>query len=110
MAGISPMIIAMVVVSVIAQVAAMSLLPMTKGLTQPLPTLAAAVCLLFGVGMIARIAYSGVNLSTIVPIMSAIVPVCAIGVGIVFYGEVASMAKVATLVTACALIGVANLL
>jgi drug/metabolite transporter (DMT)-like permease len=58
----------------------------------------------------ARVAYSGVNLSVLAPMFSAIVPLAAITVGILVYGETVSPAKLGALVTACVLVGVANLL
>lgn len=110
MAGISPLVIVMLLISAGAQILGLFLLPATKGLTLPLPTIAAAAAFLFGIGLMARIAHSGVNLSLLVPVLAAIVPIGAIMVGIFAYGETATLAKVATLVVACILIGVANLL
>ena len=110
MAGISPLVTLMVLISAGAQIFGLFLLPATRGLTQPLPTIAAAAAFLFGIRVMARIAPSGVNLSLLVPVMAALVPIGAIMVGIFAYGEVASLAKIGVLVVACILIGVANLL
>lgn len=110
MTGFSPLVLLMLVASVAAQVLAVFLLPMTKGFTQPLPSIAAAIAVLTGFGLMARIAYSGVNLSTLMPIIAATVPLGGIAAGIIFYGEAASIAKIAALVGACILVGVATLL
>lgn len=110
MAGISPSVIFMILLSIAAQVLGIFLMPLTKGLTQPLPTLAAAIAFLFGIGMMARIAHGGVSLGLLVPWISASVPLGAIAVGVFAYGETVSLAKIGTLVVACILIGVANIL
>lgn len=109
MGAISPFIAMLVAVSAAAQVLGIYLLPMTKGLTQPLPTIGAACAFLFGIGLMARIAHAGVNLSLLIPILSATVPLGAIAVGMLAYGEAASLAKLGMLAAACILIGVANL-
>jgi multidrug transporter EmrE-like cation transporter len=110
MAAISPSVILMLLLSVASQILGLFLLPMTRGLTQPLPTIAAAVAFLLGIGLMARIAHSGVNLSLIVPVIAATVPLGAIAVSFVVYGETATLAKIGTLVVACVLIGLANIL
>jgi hypothetical protein len=40
--------------------------------------------------------------------MAAVVPLCAIAVGILFYGESASFIKLSLLVSACLVIGFAS--
>lgn len=109
MGAISPAIAMLVALSAAAQVLGIYLLPMTKGLTAPLPTIGAALAFMFGIGLMARIAHAGVNLSLLVPVLSATVPLGAIAVSILAYGEAASLAKIGMLVVACILIGVANL-
>lgn len=110
MAGISPTIILMLLGSVAAQVFGIYLLPMTRGLTQLLPTLAAAVSFSIGIGLVARMAHAGISLSSLMPMVAAAVPLGSIAVGILAYGEAASIAKIATLVVACLLVGMANIL
>lgn len=110
MAAISPGIVAMVAASIAAQVFGLFLLPLTRGLTEPLPTLAMAAAFLIGIGLMARMAHAGIDLSLLVPVMCATIPLGGIAVGILVYGEVASVAKIATLVLACIVIGVANIL
>ncbi|WP_340317999.1 hypothetical protein [Rhizorhabdus argentea] len=110
MTNISPGMALMFLVSIGAQVAGVFLLPLTRGLTQPLPTLAAAAAFLLGLGLLARISHAGINLSSLMPIIAATVPLAAVAIGIFAYGETASLAKVATLVASCALVGVASTL
>lgn len=110
MPAVSPGLIVMFMVSGAAQIFGMYLLPLTRGLSQPLPTIGTAAAFLLGVGLMARLVHSGVNLSLLVPVMAAIIPLGASMVGIFVYGEPASLAKTGTLVLACILIGLANTL
>jgi hypothetical protein len=110
MGSISPSVGLMLLGSIGAQVLGVFLLPMTRGLTEPLPTLAAAMAFLFGIGLMARIVHAGVDLSSLLPIIAATLPLGGIAVGILVYGDTASLAKVAVLVAACLLVGVANIL
>ncbi len=50
----------------------------------------------------------GIPLSSLVPLTAAIVPLALIGVGVFFFGESASWAKIAMLVSACLLVGLAS--
>lgn len=110
MNAITPSVMLMVAMSAVAQIFGLYMLPLTKGFTQPLPTLAVAAAFVIGIGLMARVAHAGVNLSLLVPVLAAIVPIGSIAIGILVYGEAASMAKIGTLVLACILIGVANIL
>jgi hypothetical protein len=56
----------------------------------------------------ARLLNSGINLGILLPFMAAVVPLCAIAVGILFYGESASFIKLSLLVSACLVIGFAS--
>ena len=108
MAAISPTVLLMALVSLLAQAAGVSLLPKTQGLTDPLFTAAFALCFALGLGLMARIVHAGVSLGLLIPFMSATVPLVAIMVGIFVYGESASPLKLALLVGACVTIGVAS--
>jgi multidrug transporter EmrE-like cation transporter len=59
------------------------------------------------VGLLSRVLSTGVNLSVLVPLMSAVTPLASIAIGVLLYGEAASLPKVFALFAACALIGVA---
>lgn len=110
MANISINVVLMFFISIASQVFAVYMLPLTRGSTAPIPTLTviASFCL-FAV-LLSRLLNSGLNLSFVIPIISAAIPLGATFVAILVYGESASFAKVASLVVACALIGVANVL
>ena len=105
---VTPSIVFMVVISVLSQVYATYLLPLTRGLTHVPATIGAAVAFLLAMGLMARLVHAGVNLGLLVPIMASTVPICAIVMGILFYGESASLMKIGALFTACLLIALAN--
>jgi len=94
--------------SVIFQLFGLVMLPLTKGFTAPVPTLGAAVGFLLGIGLLARLTNSGVNLSVLIPLLAAVVPLATIAFGVLVYGEVASPLKIVLLVSACILIGFAT--
>ncbi len=97
-------------VSITLQVAALSLLPITQGFSRPLPTIALIVLFITGIGLLARIIATGVPLSILLPVSSAVVPLAVLVVGVTFYGEPASLLRVALLIAACGLIGVATII
>jgi len=108
MATLTPSMIALVATSVICQVIGASLMPMTKGLTEILPTLGFGIAFAIGLGIMARFINSGINLSALLPFMAAVVPLCAIAVGVLVYGESASALKISLLVFSCLTIGFAS--
>jgi multidrug transporter EmrE-like cation transporter len=107
MAAMSPLVIAMIVVSIVAQIVGVALLPRTIGLTDPLNTLLCALCYVVGIGLLARIVHAGVELGIVMPILAAAVPLAAMVLGVVLYGESAAPLKIGLLVSACVAIGVA---
>lgn len=108
MVALTPSIIMMFAVSVIFQIIGLSLMPMTKGVTEIIPSLGSGIAFLVGLGMMARLINSGINLSILLPFMAAIVPICVIAVSILVYGESASITKLSLLVSACLVIGFAS--
>ena len=108
MVTLTPTIIAMLAASVVFQVIGLSLMPLTKGLTEWVPSIGCGIAFLAGLGLMARLLNSGINLGILLPFMAAIVPLCAIAVGIMFYGESASLIKLSLLVSACLVIGFAS--
>lgn len=108
MTTLTPSIIALVATSVVCQVIGASLMPMTKGLTEIIPTLGFAIAFAIGLGIMARLINSGINLSALLPFMAAVVPLCAIAVGVLVYGEPASALKISLLVFSCLTIGFAS--
>lgn len=110
MESISITIILMFVSSIIIQLIGHSMWPLTKGFTKIFPTVVACVTQIIGLVLFAKVIVSGVELSTLVPFAGASQPLVLVFVGIFFYKEKASVLKVATLLGACLLIGVANFL
>jgi small multidrug resistance pump len=108
MITLTPSIIALVATSVVCQVIGASLMPMTKGLTEIIPTLGFAIAFAIGLGIMARLINSGINLSALLPFMAAVVPLCAIAVGVFVYGESASTLKISLLIFSCLTIGFAS--
>ena len=108
MVALTPTIIAMLAASVVFQVIGLSLMSLTKGLTVIVPSIGCGIAFLAGLGLMARLLNSGINLGILLPFMAAIVPLCAIAVGILFYGESASLTKLSLLVSACLVIGFAS--
>jgi multidrug transporter EmrE-like cation transporter len=110
MQQLSGNVIVITTLSVIAQVAGIALLPLTRGYTNLLYTTLAIFSFVVGTFFMARLVNSGVNLSFIMPVIAASIPILAIAVGIFFYGEVLPPARLGMLLFACVLIGVANLI
>ncbi len=63
-----------------------------------------------GLGIMARLINSGINLNALLPSMAAVVPLYAIAVGIIFYGESASALKISLLIMSCLTIGFASIM
>ena len=95
-------------ISVAAQLLGTAMLPLTQGLTRPVPTLVGALGFLVGTGLMARLVNSGVNLSVLVPLVSAAVPLASIAMGVLLFGDTPSVPKLALLLAACGLIGFAS--
>lgn len=100
----------MLLISTAVQVYGVYMVPAAKGLTQPIPTLIMFAAFSLGVAINVRLVYSGVSISFLIPISSAILPLCSIAIGIIAYGEMASPARIGALVAACGLILASNYL
>lgn len=101
---LSPTIIAMLIASFITQAAALALMAYTKGLTAALPTFGMFLSFGIGIGLMARVVHTGVNVSTVVPLMASAIPLSSILFGIAVLGESASPLKILLLVSACGLV------
>ena len=100
--------IMLMISAVAAQILGSALLPRTEGFTNWGFTLA---CLLaFGLSFwaCARLVAGGLSLGIVVPLIAASVPLGSLVISLIFYGESASPGKIAALVTACALVGLAS--
>lgn len=108
MPALTPTVIGTFVVSVVLQVLALSLLPRSDGFTRPLPTLGLITAFIAGIWLMARLTASGVPISILIPLTGAVVPLAVVAVGILVYGEPASLFRVGLLMVACLLIGLAG--
>lgn len=108
MATSLPVIIGTFIASVLFQVIGLSALPMSKGFTNIGPTLVVIFSFAIGMGLLARVANTGVNLSVLIPWLAAVTPMVMIGVGVLFYGEAASPLKIGLLISACIILGIAS--
>jgi multidrug transporter EmrE-like cation transporter len=90
------------------QLGGVILLPRTEGFTNLGAT--AALLALFAISywLLARIVHSGANIGIMIPIMSTIIPLATVAIGVLVYGESASVVRITLLVTACILVGVAS--
>ena len=94
-------------VLVSANIFALSVLPRTVGFTKVLPTFACVVGFVATAWALSRLVHSGMQLSILIPLAAAIIPLATIVVGIFLYGESASPQKISLLVVACGVIGFA---
>jgi multidrug transporter EmrE-like cation transporter len=108
MTTITPNLVLTFIGLLICQLIGLTLLPRTQGFTNP--GISALMLALFAVSywLLARMIRSGANLGILIPLMSTIIPLATIAIGVVLYGESASGVRIALLICACALIGVAS--
>lgn len=104
----TPAVIITLLLSTATQVAGALLIPQTKGLTALWPTVGMFLGFGIGIGLLARVVHSGVNLSIALPLVAAALPLSSILVGAAFLGESASPLRILLLVSACALVLVAS--
>jgi multidrug transporter EmrE-like cation transporter len=100
--------IAIFFVSVTLQLITVLLLPATNAYTNLRPTLAVLVSINVAIWLYARMIASGVQLSVLIPIASAVIPIAVIAAGIYIYNEPAPVLKIVLLLSASILIGVAS--
>jgi multidrug transporter EmrE-like cation transporter len=108
MAGAGVGLIITFTISMAAQLLGMAMLPLTQGLTRPVPTLICALGFLVGIGLMARLVNGGVNLSVLIPLMSTVTPLASIAMGLLLFGDTASVPKLVVLLAACGLVGFAS--
>lgn len=92
----------------IFQLMAVLLLPATKGMTQLMPTLGVALGYALGVTCMSRMIVSGMDLSLLIPIITVTIMLSAVAAGVLLYGDSASPIKIAALIGAGALVGIAS--
>ena len=92
----------------IFQLIGVLMLPATKGMTQFWPTLAAALTYGIGVTCMSRLIVSGMDLSLMIPIITVSIMLSAVAAGVIFFGDSASPIKIAALIGAGILVGIAS--
>lgn len=106
--GVSLQTILLFAVIIITQIVGGIFLPKTDAFRNLPWTLACLGTYLLSFYIMALVISRGMPLSLMLPIMAALVPLAMVGVGVWFYGEPASLAKIGWLVAACGAIGVAS--
>jgi multidrug transporter EmrE-like cation transporter len=94
--------------TLVGQLCAIALLPRTRGFVAPLPTMACVAAFVFSIWMISRLAHEGTSLGILIPLLNAIIPLGTVAIGVLGFGESASLSRIAMLLVACVLIGVAS--
>ena len=84
-----------------------AVLPRTDGFTKLGPTILCVCAFIMTTWSLAKLIQSGLQLSILMPVAAAVVPLAAIGVGVLTYGESASLSKIGLLIVACVLVRIA---
>ncbi|SLK07948.1 hypothetical protein [Novosphingobium mathurense] len=100
-------LIMLAILSVVTQWAGIYLIPLTEGLTKFWPTFLGAALFLIGIGCLAKLVSAGIPLGIIFPALSIAMPVGAVLIGVIFFGEPAPPAKLIALFAAAGLVGYA---
>lgn len=107
--GLSTASVALFLVTISSQMAAISLLPRTAGFTEPYWTIACLGLYAISMWCLAYMIHAGMPISVMIPILAAVVPLATIAIGILFYKEAASVLKILILCGACGMIGLASM-
>jgi quaternary ammonium compound-resistance protein SugE len=91
-------------VAVISQIAGAYLLSLSKGFTNPVYSIASVLCAVVALAVMGRLINSGLRLSTIFPLVAALIPLGTILVGVIFNGDPASVGRIAMPVLYCILV------
>jgi multidrug transporter EmrE-like cation transporter len=105
--GISGSAIATFAVVLVCQVIGVSLLPKTQGYTHLGYSRAQLSMFAISFALMARMIRSGVQLGILIPILSTAMPLASVVIGVILYHESPSLPRVAMLLVACLLIGLA---
>jgi small multidrug resistance pump len=108
MASFSIPVLAGFAATVMGQIGALALLPLTRGFTALGPTIACIALFVVSLGISARLVNSGVELSSLTPIATVAIQLFILFIGIAVYGEPASPIRIALLFAAALMIGVAT--
>lgn len=104
----TPLNVLMFVFVIVTQIIAGSMLPKTQGFTSLAWTVGCLSSYCVSFWMLATLIRQGLPMSLLVPVMAAVIPLVLIIVGVVIYGEAASISQIALLGLACVMIGLAS--
>jgi multidrug transporter EmrE-like cation transporter len=90
------------------QIVGVIILPSTQGFTKLWPTTFCVVTGIAAVFCLSRLIADGADLGLLFPLAAAVLPLLAIVVGAVLFGESLSAAKAGLLIVACVLIGISS--
>ena len=107
-AGIPGIKIILFVVICLAQIAGGAILPKTNGFAALGWTIACVAVYTFSFWLMALIIRLGIPLSSLVPMMSAVIPLSLTAIGVLVFGESASLLRLCLLGGACVLVGLAT--
>ncbi|MDR7103649.1 hypothetical protein [Croceicoccus sp. BE223] len=93
---------------IVTQVLAVAFLPRTEAFTHPTWSVIFVITMGLSQYSFAWLLHKGAPISTLIPIMAALIPLALIFVGVFVYKEAASLLRVVVLVGACGLIGWAS--
>ncbi len=96
--------------SIVLQVTALYFLPLTNGFANLRPTLMLLLCFGLSFYLFSRLVAAGVQMSVLLPASAALVPLGAIFLGVVVYGEAAPLPKIGLLCLSAAIIAGASML
>lgn len=94
--------------SMVLQLLMIAMLPLSRGYTKPIATLLTIASMNLAIYLFALLIQRGVQLSVLLPISSALIPIGAIALGVFVFGEPAPWLKIILLVSASILVGVAS--
>ena len=103
MPSLSLPILIQFLIAVVANIAALGILPATAGFTRVSPTVACIGLFVLNIWMLARLIQQGAPLSILAPVMAAVIPLTTIVIGVVIYGENSAPLRIILLLGACAL-------
>jgi multidrug transporter EmrE-like cation transporter len=108
MLGVSVEAFVTFVIILASQLVGVALLPKTNGYTNIGFSLAQLAMFAISFAAMARLIKNGAQLGILIPLLSTAMPLASVLIGILFFREAASPPRVAMLVIACVLVGLAS--
>ena len=107
MLGISARAIVTFAIVMITQIVGVGLLPRTQGYTHIGWSLAQLSIFAISFAGMSRLLRDGATLGILIPLLATTMPLASVAIGILAYGESASLKRIAMLAVACVLVGLA---